>query len=73
VKAALIGLVLTVAGPARLHITIFAAPASIPVAWLILLAEVIAVGVLLRLALPVLCRFRSAPWPRFTGPAGAMP
>jgi hypothetical protein len=37
---------------------------SVPVAWLILAAEVLAAAVTIWLAVRVIRRFRSAPWPR---------
>jgi hypothetical protein len=68
VKAALIALVLSVAGPVHLHLhlSVFGLPVSVPVAWLILVIEVTSAAVLAWLI--VRRRFRSAPWPR---PAGA--
>jgi hypothetical protein len=58
--AGLLAAVLAVAAPA--HIT--AASVSVPAGWLILAAEVTAAAALARLAVRVICRFRSSPWPR---------
>ena len=65
-KAALIALVLSVAGPVHLHLSVVGLPVSVPAAWLILVIEVTSAAVLAWLI--VRHRFRSAPWPR---PAGA--
>jgi len=40
---------------------------SLPAAWLLLAAEVLAVVVTTWLAVRVIRRFRSAPWPRSNG------
>jgi hypothetical protein len=73
VKAALIALVLAVLAPVHITAVLAGASVSFPAGWLILGAEVLASAGLAWLAIRVLRRFRSAPWPRSAGPAGAMP
>lgn len=66
-KAALIGLVLTIAGPAHLRLSVLGCPVSVPAAWLILLAEAAALAVVTPLTVRSIRRSRSAPWWRFAG------
>ena len=68
-KAAFTALVLTVAGPAHLRLSVFGVPVSVPVAGLILAAETAAAAVLGWLIVRRRRRFRSAPWPRSAGSA----
>ena len=66
--AALLALVLTVAAPVRIVVTVLGSPVSFPASWLILGAEVLAAAVLVRLAVRVLRGFRSSPFPRRAEP-----
>jgi hypothetical protein len=70
-KTALLVLVLTTAAPSHITVAILGLTVSLPVMWLILSIEVFAAGALVLLAVRVLRRFRSSPWPRSTWPAGA--
>ena len=63
-NAALVALVLTLAAPLRLSVTILGGPVQFPAGWLILGAEVLAAAALAWLAVRVLRRFRSSPFPR---------
>ena len=71
-KTVLLVLVLTTAAPSHITFAILGFPVSLPVAGLILGAEVFAAGALIWLAVRVLRRFRSSPWPRPAFPAGSM-
>ena len=70
--AALVALVLAITAPVRLGVMILGFPVSFPAGWLILAGEVLAAAAPARLAIRLLRRFRSSPWPRSTWPAGAM-
>ena len=72
-KTALLVLVLTTAAPSRITVAILGLTVSLPVAGLILAAEVLAAAVLTWLAVRVLRRFRSSPHLRPAFPAGGMP
>ena len=50
--------------PAHVRFAVAGVPVSVPAAWLILAAEVLAAAVTIWLAVRVIRRFRSAPWPR---------
>ena len=63
-NAALVALMLTLTAPLRLSVTILGTPAQFPAGWLILGAEVLAAAALAWLAVRVLRRFRSSPFPR---------
>jgi hypothetical protein len=62
--AALLALVLTMTVPLRIGVTVLGSPVQFPAGWLILVAEVLAAAVLMRMAVRALRRFRSSPWPR---------
>jgi hypothetical protein len=64
VKAALIALVLTVATPVHLAVSVAGFSVAFPAGWLILAAEVLAAAGLTWLAVRVLRGFRSSPYPR---------
>ena len=63
-KTALLVLVLTTAAPSHITFAILGLTVSLPVAWLILAAEVLVAAVLIWLAVRVLRRFCSSPFPR---------
>ena len=63
-KAALIALVLSIAGPAHLRFSVLGVPVSVPAGVLILAAEIVTAAALAWLTIRKLRRFRSAPWPR---------
>ena len=66
-KAALIALVLTVAGPVHLQLSALGFFVSVPGACLFLTAEAAAFAVAAALAVRSICRSRSAPWWRPEG------
>ena len=66
-KSALIGLVLTIAGPAHLHFSVLGLPVSIPAACLVLVAEAAMFAVAALLAARAVRRSRSSPWWRPEG------
>jgi len=63
VKALLAALIIALA-PAHIRFAVAGVPVSVPAAWLILAAEVLAGAVTIWLAVRVIRRFRSAPWVR---------
>jgi uncharacterized membrane protein len=66
VKVLLAALVVAFA-PANIRFAVAGVPVSVPAAWLILAAEVLAAAVIAWLAIRVIRRFRSAPWLRSNG------
>ena len=62
-KAFPAALVVAVA-PAHVRFAVLGVPVSVPAAWLVLAAEVLAAVVTTWLAVRVIRRFRSAPWVR---------
>jgi hypothetical protein len=71
VKAALIALVLTVAAPVHVGVTLLGSPVQFPAGWLVIASEAFAAAALAYSAVRALRRFRSAPWLRLA--AGGMP
>lgn len=67
-KAAPIALVLAVVSPLHVTAALAGTSVSFPAGWLILGAEVMAAVASGWLAVRVLRRFRSSPWPRSCGP-----
>ena len=67
-KALLAALVVALA-PAHIRFAVAGFPVSVPAAWLILPAEVLAAAVTAWLAVRAVRRFRSAPWMRPGWPA----
>jgi hypothetical protein len=63
VKAILAALIVALA-PAHIRFAVVGVPVSVSAAWLIIAAEVLAAAVIAWLAVRVIRRFRSAPWPR---------
>ena len=63
-KTALLVLVVTTAAPSHITFAILGLTVSLPVAWLILAGELLVAAVLIWLAVRVLRRFRSSPFPR---------
>jgi hypothetical protein len=70
-KAAILALVLTTVAPSHVTFAVLGLTALVPVASLILSAEVLAAVVTSWLAVRILRQFRSAPWLRTIRPAGA--
>jgi hypothetical protein len=68
-KALLVALVVTLA-PVHIRFAIAGIPASVPAAWLILAAEILTAVVTAWLAVRMIRRFRSAPWPRPVATSG---
>ena len=69
-KTALLVLVVTTAAPSHITFAVLGLTVSLPVAWLILAGELLVAAVLIWLAVRVLRRFRSSPFPR---PAWCLP
>ena len=69
-KALLAALIVALA-PVHIRFAVVGVPVSVPAAWLILAAEILAAAVTAWLAVRVIRRFRSAPWMRAT--AGGWP
>jgi hypothetical protein len=69
VKALIAALIVALA-PAHIRFAIAGVPVSVSAGWIILAAEGLAAAVTIWLAVRVMRRFRSSPWPRFNG---AMP
>ena len=67
-NAALLALVLAVAAPVRLSVTILGSPVQFPAGWLIIAVEVLVTAAAVRLAVRVLRGFRSSPYPRRAEP-----
>ena len=65
-KALIAALIIALA-PAHVRFAVAGVHVSLPAAWLLLAAEVLAVVVTTWLAVRVIRRFRSAPWPRSNG------
>ena len=61
---ALIAALIVALAPAHIRFNVLGFPVSVPAAWLILAAEVLAAVVTAWLAVRVIRSFRSAPWPR---------
>jgi hypothetical protein len=61
---ALLAVLLVAFAPAHIRFAVAGVPVSVPAAWIILAAEVLAAAVIAWLAVRVIRRFRSAPWPR---------
>ena len=62
-KALLVALIVALA-PAHVRFAVAGVPMSVSAAWLILAAEILLAAVAVVLAVPVIRRFRSAPWMR---------
>ena len=69
-KTALLVLAVTTAAPSHITFAVLGLTVSLPVAWLILAGELLVAAVLIWLAVRVLRRFRSSPFPR---PAWCLP
>jgi hypothetical protein len=61
---ALLAVLVVALAPAHVRFAVAGVPVSVSAAWLILAAEVLAAAVIAWLAVRVIRRFRSAPWPR---------
>ena len=70
-KTALIALVLSVSGPSHVTFAVLGCPVPLPVAWLVLVAEILTGAAVAWLAVRALRGFRSSPWLRPAFPAGA--
>jgi uncharacterized membrane protein AbrB (regulator of aidB expression) len=69
VKTAL-ALVLAFIAPVHLRFAVLGVPVSVPVAWLLIAAEALAVAGTAYLTFRAARRFRSAPWPRLAFAGG---
>jgi hypothetical protein len=72
-KTALLAFMLTVTAHMHVTVTALGTPVSVPVPWLILAAEVLAVTGTAWLAVRAVRGFRSSPYLRAAWPAGATP
>jgi len=68
---ALLAVLVVALAPAHIRFAVAGVPVSVTAAWLILAAEILAAAVTAWLAIRVIRRFRSAPWPRLA--AGGWP
>lgn len=69
-KAAIVALLLAIA-PAHIRFAVLGIPVSVPVTWLVIAAEAVAVTGTAYLAARAIRRFRSSPWPRLAYAPGA--
>ena len=63
-KAALVALVVTVAAPVHIRFVLFGQPVSVPALWLVAAAELLVAAGTFWLAVRVIRRFPSSPYPR---------
>jgi hypothetical protein len=64
---ALLAILIAALAPAHIRFAVAGVPVSVPAAWLILAAELLAAAVTAWLVVRAIRRFRSAPWLRPSG------